>query len=83
MALMCPAPAPTTPGWRRSVLPTYAPGDMTARMSQLVLGRLESGFRNLTDGLIDPALRGLRPASRQGIYAPLFAEGGLVDITSR
>lgn len=55
-------------------------GDFKVSLSRLVLGRLDGGFQDLTADLRDPALRALRPASRQGIYAPLSGDGGLVDI---
>jgi hypothetical protein len=55
-------------------------GDLMSGLSRLVLGPLDGGFQNLTAGLHDPALRALRPAGRQGVYAPLSGVGGLVDI---
>jgi DNA replication protein DnaC len=55
-------------------------GDLKVSLSQLVLGDLNYGSQGLTAGLRDPALQGLRPQVRQGIYAPLSGAGGLVDI---
>lgn len=62
----------------RTLIP--GPDNIMANLSQLVLGGLDYGFRRLTAGLGDPTLQALRPGTRQGIYAPLSADGGLVDI---